>query len=198
MNWTDITVEQYQGLHSIMTDKAADEWDKEIACIAYLTGKNIDSIIDMPYSEYKELRKGFAFLSEDKIEGQAKKVIKANGKTYRVQFNLTELPVARYVEVKHFAQEDYVKNLHLMMASIVVPDGLPYSHKHHSLYAEDMKKASIVDVHNTGVFFCKLYARLIPNIKGYMAQMMTETGLTPIQAASHVEGLCNAMAGFTI
>jgi hypothetical protein len=194
--WNEITIAQYQGLYPILEDKSIDALEKETRAIAFLTGIGTDLLDSMPYVEYLEMRKRYSFLHEGEIKGRAVSKITVNKRKYRIAYDLKQVAVARYAEVKHFASNDFIANLHNLMASIVIPEFEDYNSKRHSFYAEDMKEAKFADCWHTAVFFCKLFAKLIKNIPGFMETQMMREGMSQQEARQHVQILCNAMDGY--
>jgi hypothetical protein len=199
MTWNDITVEQYQRVASILSDTKLNGLEREAAAIAALCGIPEDEFDAMPFEEYRELRKRYEFLHTGEIiPGSAVKYIHVKGKRYRVVHDLREMPVARYVEVKHFSSDKFIDNLHLLMASIVVPEKGEYKVKDHSLYAEDMKQARFIDVYNTALFFCELFSKTIASIPDFLeTQLMNQLLLNREQAKQYARDLCSVLAGYT-
>jgi hypothetical protein len=198
MTWNDITVEQYQRIAPIMAEKGLNGLERETKIIALLSGMTEDEFDAVPYEHYTELRKEYKFLHETEVmPGNAVRVINANGKRYRVQHDLRKVPISRYVEVKHYSAEQFVGNLHLIIASIIKPEKGEYNVKEHEQYAEDFKKAKFIDCYHTGVFFWELFNRTIISIPDYLeSRLIAEGQMTPSQAKESVRDLCTALAGY--
>jgi hypothetical protein len=182
MNWHDLTVKQYQSVASVVTDKEMNDLEKETELVAILSGLSREDLNAIPWEEYLSLRKKFSFVHNTEITG-GRPVLRfeINGRSYSVQHDFAKIAVARYVEVKHFAAENFIKNLHLLIASVVKPDFEEYDVKKHQEYANDFLSAKFIDVHATAVFFYQLFENLIADIPDFIANQMRAAGLTEDQ-----------------
>jgi len=118
MKWNDLTLWQYQQIMPILQnpDKDWTELDKEVKLLTIVTGLTEHQIDSLGIKDLKELRKDLEFLDEP-IEGKPVNYIKANGKHYRINYDVKNMPFARYIESKVFSK-DTVANLHKIAASI--------------------------------------------------------------------------------
>ena len=200
MTWSDLTVEQYQGLYPIIMDNSED-FNKEVRAICYLSGMNEDELNNLSLEEYGKIAKNYEFLDNGELKNVAQKTIVANGNKYDVQYDMKKLPVARYVEFKHFVRDKgkhFVPELHFIMASITKPHKQKYVSTDHSKYAEDFKKAKFEDVHATALFFCALLSKMMRATSGYLVKEIVKTGkMDSAQAQQFVRNLMNALDGFT-
>ena len=119
MKWNELTLWQYQQLMPIITNPNKDwtELDKEVKLLTIVTGLTEYQLDSLGIKELKELRSELAFLDEP-IEGQPGDYIKTNGKQYRINYDIKNMPFARYIESKVFSK-DTVANLHKIAASMV-------------------------------------------------------------------------------
>jgi hypothetical protein len=164
-----------------------------------MTEMQIDSL---PLTEYKELSKTIAFLNEG-IEGTTKRHIRIpNGKRYRINYDVSKMPFARYIESKVFS-EDLYGNLHKLAATMVIPQkrkfGIWFDEKYdaskHEEYANDMLTAKFVDVYHSLVFFYQVYRNWIEVSRGYLEKKMVEAGIQETQAKEVVRSLCIILDG---
>lgn len=129
-------------------------------CILYdMTETQVDEMSVIDFN--KKCRECAKFLSISEVPGEAKK--KING--YWVNYEPQTLKHRQYVEINYWVN-DFVENMHLILASIVMPVKWKFfkgvnKADEHSKYAEAMLSAKIVDVYHSCVFFCKLYSNLI-------------------------------------
>jgi hypothetical protein len=169
MTWNDLTVGQYQRLYPIITSDLSDE--KKLQQIVFdLEGKDCTAAdLERKMSEY-------AFLSQMDIKPKAMKRFNVGGRWYRFNYDIEKMPAARYVEIKTFMGGDFVNNMHMIMASAVVPIkrkwfgfvDTKYESDNHSFYANDMKDANFIDCYNSLVFF---YLRLAHSTKNFLPFM---------------------------
>lgn len=198
MTWNDITVEQYQKIYPIISDEAKILEDKKVEVVSMLSDKSIEQLDELTIGQFNEIAKDYSFLFDGTIKGEAKQRIKANGNTYQVQTDVKKMPFARYVEVKHYRDTDFIKNLHLILASIVKPVKESYDVKRHGEYASDMLKANFADCYQVAVFFCALYSNVIKTIPHYLiSELTSKTTITKEQATETIEALCITLDGIT-
>jgi hypothetical protein len=141
--WDKISVKQFQMLSQLDLTNS-DQLDVLIQVIAIVKGINVEQVEALSLHEFNKANAAVQFIFNSLPE---KKVIK-RWKNYRFTADITKVPhgVARYVELKHFAKE-YIPNMHLMLASMVVPErktwlrykALPYDNNEHGNYANDLQ-----------------------------------------------------------
>lgn len=204
MKWNELTLWQYQQLMPILTNPNKDwtELDKEVKLLTIVTGLTEYQIDSLGVKELKELRSELAFLDEP-IEGQPVDYIKTNGKQYRINYDIKNMPFARYIESKVFSK-DTVANLHKIAASMIIPQKKnwfgkwvddKYDASKHEQYSADMQEANFIHVYHSLVFFYQVYRNWIEVSRDYMTAEMMTAGMTKEQADSVVLLLCESMVG---
>ncbi len=204
MKWNELTLWQYQQLMPILTTPNKDwtELDVDIKLLTIITGLTEYQIDSLSIEDLKELRKELAFLDEP-IEGKPVDYIKTNGKQYRINYDIKNMPAARYIESKVFSKET-LANLHKIAASMVIPQKKnwfgkwvddKYDASKHEQYAADMQEANFVNVYHSLVFFYQVYKNWIEVSRDYMRAEMTTAGMTTEQADSVLLLLCESMDG---
>lgn len=199
-----MTLWQYQQLMPILTTPNKDwtELDKEVKLLCVITGLTEYQIDSLSIEDLKELRKELAFLDEP-IEGKPVDYITTNGKQYRINYDIKNMPAARYIESKVFSKET-LANLHKIAASMVIPQKKnwfgkwvddKYDASKHEQYAADMQEANFIHVYHSLVFFYQVYKNWIEVSRDYMRAEMTTAGMTTEQADSVLLLLCESMDG---
>ena len=202
--WQKINVWQYQQIYNALNTKEKDATDldlevKLVGIVNNMTEMQIDSL---PLTEYKELSKTIAFLNEA-IEGTPKKHIGISyNKRYKINYDVSKMPFARYIESKVFS-EDLYGNLHKLAATMVIPQkrkfGIWFNEKYdaskHEEYSNDMLTARFVDVYHSLVFFYQVYRNWIEVSRGYLEKKMVEAGMQEAQAKEVVQSLCSILDG---
>ncbi len=117
MNWNNISVKQYQEIYPIVIDEKWTDLDKLVKIICIITGKTEDEIDSWKLSDINDYR----FVFEMDIPEKPRRRIKANGKWYRFEYRIQNMPAARYIEGKTFASDGLIENMHRLMASCVIP-----------------------------------------------------------------------------
>ena len=176
--------------------------DKEVKLLTIVTGLTEYQIDSLSIEDLKELRKDLAFLDEP-IEGKPVDYITTNGKRYRINYDIKNMPAARYIESKVFSK-DTLRNLHKIAASMVIPQKKnwfgkwvddKYDASKHEQYAADMQEANFIHVYHSLVFFYQVYKNWIEVSRDYMRAEMTTAGMTTEQADSVLLLLCESMDG---
>ena len=203
--WDKINVWQYQQIYNVINTKDNNDTDidtdvKLIAIVNNMTEMQIDSL---PLNKYAELKETISFLNEP-INGKAVKYITiSKSKRYKVNYDVSKMPFARYIESKVFS-EDLYGNLHKLAATMVIPQernrfgfwvNKAYDASQHKEYADDMLEARFIDVFHSLVFFYQLYRNWIEVSKDYLVNKMMESGMNQEQARKEVQSLCIILDG---
>ena len=201
--WEKISVWQYQQIYNVLNAKDKNDTDLDInvrlvAIVNNMTEMQIDSL---PLDEYAEMSKSIAFLNEP-INGKPVKFIRISNRRYRINYDVSKMPFARYIESKVFS-EDLYGNLHKLAATMVIPQkkklgfwvDLPYDASSHQEYANDMLEAKFIDVYHSLVFFYQVYRNWIEVSQDYMVSKMMQTGMTQEKAKEVVQDLCTTLDG---
>lgn len=199
MDWSNISVQQYQDLHRLSLDENVDEMDRIVRAICIMYNKTETQVDDMSVSEFNNLAKSCNFLFTNEIPGKPQRTIRIGTRKYTIQYDPTKLTQRQYVEILSFGTKP-IENMHLIMASLVQPVKWGFKQKNnvkdHPKVAMDMLNARVIDVYQTCVFFCKVYSSLIKNIRGYLIREMMQKGATKEAAEQLVTSSQNAMDGF--
>jgi hypothetical protein len=204
MKWNELTLWQYQQLMPTITNPNKDwtELDIEVKQLCIVTGLTEYQIDSLSLTALKELRKELAFLN-DPIEGKPVNYIVTNGKRYRINYDIKNMPSARYIESKVFSK-DTLANLHKIAASMVIPQKRnwfgkwvdeDYDASKHEEYASDMQEANFVHIYHSLVFFYQVYKNWIEVSRDYMTAEIMKAGMTKKQAAMVVDLLSESMDG---
>jgi hypothetical protein len=204
MKWNNLTLWQYQQLMPIITNPEKDwtELDKEVKQLAVISGLTEYQIDSLSIETLKEMRQDLAFLDEP-IEGKPVDFIVINGRRYRMNYDIKNMPAARYIESKVFSK-DTLGNLHKIAASMVIPQKKTwfgkwvddkYDASKHEDYAADMQEANFIHVYHSLVFFYQVYRNWIEVSRDYMKAEMMKAGMTTEQADSVVLLLCESTGG---
>jgi hypothetical protein len=170
-------------------DKDWTELDAEVKRLCIVTGLTEHQIDSLSLTALNELRKELDFLDEN-IEGKPVNYIEVNKKRYRINYDIKNMPSARYIESKVFSK-DTLANLHKIAASMIIPQkrnwfgkwiDQDYDASKHEEYAADMQEANFIDIYHSLVFFYQVYKNWIEISKDYMIAEMMKAGMTISQA----------------
>lgn len=201
LTWNDITVQQFLDVYKVSKDTGSDEMTKVEKTVAILYNMSEKQVEELSMMEFGRRCREINFVLVGNIPEKPVKRIKVNGRRYAINYDPSKIKHRQYVELMHYGANP-VENMHLVMASVVQPvtwygRKLKNSADDHEAVASDMLQAKVIDVHNANVFFCKLYASLMENLRDYLVMQMTQTGkITTNKANEIVTASVNAMAGF--
>jgi len=204
--WKKLNVWQYQQIYNVYNSKdtylTEIEIDSKLVSIVNnLTETQVDSL---NIREFRKLRKSILFLTKP-IEGKPVKYITiSKTKRYKINYDISKMPFARYIESKVFS-EDLYNNLHKLAATMVIPQkrilGFWFNQKYdaskHQEYSDDMLTARFIDVYHSLVFFYQVYRNWIEISQDYMVSKMIQAGMTQDKAIEAVQNLCSILDGST-
>ena len=177
MTWDDISVWQWQQLQMlhIKRDKDSTDLDLSVKALCILKNYTESEVDSFSINRLKTELKSIEFIANSQPEAKPVDVIKVNGRKYRCIYDIRNLPTARYLETKFFAN-DVAFNLHRIGASMVSPIKFTwkgfklckYDASKHESYANDLLEAKFVEVYGSVVFFCQVFKNLIENSKDYL------------------------------
>jgi len=202
--WHKINVWQYQQIYNVYNskDKYLTEIEvnsKLVSIVNDMTEAQVDSLT---ITQFNKLKKSILFLTQP-IAGKPVKYISINkNKRYKINYDVSKMPFARYIESKVFS-EDLYNNLHKLAATMVIPQkrvlGIWFKQKYdaskHEQYSEDMLTARFIDVYHSLVFFYQVYRNWIEVSQDYMVSKMMQTGMTQEKAKEVVQDLCTTLDG---
>jgi len=202
--WHKINVWQYQQIYNVYNskDKYLTEIEvdsKLVSIVNNMTDAQVDSL---SLTEFRKLKRSIIFLTKP-IEGKPVKYISINkNKRYKINYDVSKMPFARYIESKVFS-EDLYNNLHKLAATMVIPQkrilGIWFKQKYdaskHEQYSEDMLTARFIDVYHSLVFFYQVYRNWIEVSQDYMVSKLMQTGMTQEKAKEVVQDLCTTLDG---
>ena len=202
--WHKINVWQYQQIYNVYNskDKYLTEIEvnsKLVSIVNDMTDAQVDSL---SLTEFRKLKRSIIFLTKP-IEGKPVKYISINKtKRYKINYDVSKMPFARYIESKVFS-EDLYNNLHKLAATMVIPQkrilGIWFKQKYdaskHEQYSEDMLTARFIDVYHSLVFFYQVYRNWIEVSQDYMVSKLMQTGMTQEKAKEVVQDLCTTLDG---
>lgn len=204
--WNKLTIQQAQEIDKLRRNvsKEDTEIDVETRLLSIILNKQQSEIDSLGWQEYLDQRAALKFL-EQEPEGTPIQTVTIGKRKYRFLYDIRQMPFARYIESKTFAQ-DFIGNLHKLAASMVIPQRKTwygkwkdekYDASKHIEYATDMLQAPFEAVYGSAVFFYHLYKNWIIASKDYMIKEQVKTGKTQEEAEKLVNDLCSSLDGIT-
>lgn len=203
MNWHTLTIHQFQQIAALPPAQEGDELGPIVATVAILNGMTETQVDSLTRAEFAKLVQAAAFLQTERPPYDPVKHVTANGKRYRMQYDISQMRAARYIESKTFAA-DVVQNLHLLAASMCVPqrrDWLgrwvdqAYDATKHSDYAEDLRHAPFLAIYSSVLFFCQVFATWMRSSRASLIQQIMKQGMNLRDATEALTHSCSVMDG---
>lgn len=175
-----ITILKFQQLFAI-SQMEMDELDKSILLVQTLLDKSQFEVETMKVKKFNkvcaQINKSFELFNKKLNEDKPKQIVKANGRWYFLNYEITKKPMnaGRYVEVASFSN-DIIGNLHKILASMANPmewtwKGLrvkKYDATEHEQIAEDMLQLDFSVAYHAAVFFCALFNESMKALVPYL------------------------------
>lgn len=205
MNWKDVTVWQWQQIQNIALKQGAGDTFLDIAVktLAILKNQTEGQIDSLSLKELKDELAKIEWVNSTQPIPKPQNYIKVNGKRYKCIFDVRNMPYARYIETKFFA-EDVTNNLHKIAASMVMPMKLTwrgwkvakYDSTKHEEYANDLLSAPFESVYGSLVFFCQVLRDSIRIIVDSSKNELIQKGLSELEIEVITKDLWNDLDGF--
>ena len=205
MNWKDVTVWQWQQIQNIALKQGAGDTFLDIAVktLAILKNQTEGQIDSLSLKELKDELTKIEWVNTTQPNPKPQNYIKVNGKRYKCVFDVRNMPYARYIETKFFA-EDVTNNLHKIAASMVVPMKLTwrgwkvakYDSTKHEEYANDLLSAPFESVYGSLVFFCQVLRDSIRIIVDSSKNELIRKGLSELEIEVITKDLWSDLDGF--
>ena len=205
MNWKDVTVWQWQQIQNIALKQGAGDTFLDIAVktLAILKNQTEGQIDSLSLKELKDELTKIEWVNTTQPNPKPQNYIKVNGKRYKCVFDIRNMPYARYIETKFFA-EDVTNNLHKIAASMVVPMKLTwrgwkvakYDSTKHEEYANDLLSAPFESVYGSLVFFCQVLRDSIRIIVDSSKNELIQKGLSELEIEVITKDLWSDLDGF--
>ena len=205
MNWKDVTVWQWQQIQNIALKQGVGDTFLDIAVktLAILKNQTEGQIDSLSLKELKDELTKIEWVNTTQPNPKPQNYIKVNGKRYKCVFDVRNMPYARYIETKFFA-EDVTNNLHKIAASMVVPMKLTwrgwkvakYDSTKHEEYANDLLSAPFESVYGSLVFFCQVLRDSIRIIVDSSKNELIQKGLSELEIEVITKDLWIDLDGF--
>lgn len=195
-----MNVKQFQELYYI-AQNTPDTFDRAVQLVACVTGRTPEQVDTMRMGKFNRICRrislSFELIGRTQFNGRPRKYIIANGRLYRMHYDIARFHTAgRYVEAVTF-QKDIITNLHKLLATMAEPVrwyGKPYKRDHVDI-AADMEQVDIGVAYHAAVFFYQLYAVSMQAIHPYLIQEAVRKGMQREAVEASLSGLWSILDG---
>ena len=155
--------------------KDCDAIDFEIGLIAILCDVSENDILNLPITEYQQLRAKAQFLADYPKDDNAKcpDKININGHKYNVIKNINDINTAQYIDYQSYLKMDRDENIQYVLSCFVVPEGKEYMTGYRlNDIMDDILDIDVVTALSICFFFLNLYLTYIGTILHYLELKM--------------------------
>lgn len=170
-SYKDLSLKKYLELRNIdIVDN--EPLDIQAEMIAILSDSDVESVLNMPLSEYQKMATQLVFLNE--TPEPMKKIpneMTVNGKKYRVLKDAREMTAGAYIDYQNYIKDsDNIEhNLPLILSCFVIPKGKKYGEDYDiDDVIHDMEALPIETVMGLSAFFLSRSQTLINSTLTYL------------------------------
>jgi hypothetical protein len=161
-----LTVEQYQKINKLVKsytqsegiEGKLDELENKARIVSIALNKDLEDVRSMPIIDINTIARDVTGIPK----GRIKKYLLINGKLYKGLTASEKLNAGQLFDLKNFAKEGFVENIHNMAAVLYSP---VLGKQEHSQIAEIMKGANIADIYTLLFFYSVVLEKLNPTIQ---------------------------------
>ena len=175
MDWSDITIGQFQELTSIKNGVYDYAIEKEIAVISCITGIGVDELEARPKTTLLDIAKDTEFIKQpipDRLRGS----FNIGMKRFDIQLNSQNISAEQFILLNKYTTDEAntIENMHYIMAVLTNQKrwfkSLPFSEDFEGKAQLFKEKLSIGVAYPAAVFFCKVYKSWLDLIETYLIQ----------------------------
>lgn len=195
-SWDEVTLNDYIQLQQIITSNIPEDYQLS-NMVSVLTGLPLETIENLPLSQFLQLGNSLKFMNEKPKREVHKSEYILNGTTYVLTEDISKLTTAQFLDFQNFQREspiDYTK----ILSCFLIPKGHSYNDGYDvTRVFNDM--GSITVPQFQGLFFflrlqsMSLYLILIDSLKRDMKKMKIPKG-KKTQLTEQLETLSHSMA----
>lgn len=180
--WDKITVGKYQELYAIMTDESFEnEVDRQVHLLSCMYGHTVVYYEGMRLTDLLEEVKKIAFLSTVEIpKVKPSRYLVAGKHKFKPVYDFRDLAAGQFIDSLSAAKdkEDYVYNLHRLLASISRATKRTWHGRKAQSYcavpfeqvAELMKQVPIIEANATALFFWNVWEAFCLSMPDFLKQ----------------------------
>lgn len=164
--WDTLTLGQFISLYDVEMNTNFNLIDKQVAMVATLEGKSIESYNKMKYGDLLKIYNEKLSFFNEIPDCKPVDFIVTPKHTYKFCFEINEITAGQYISI-NIVGNDMV-NLNSIAACFMLPMKgkryMEYGDIPHDLIADDLLNAKFTDIYGCMVFFCPLLEELVLSI----------------------------------
>lgn len=129
-SWRDISINEYYQLKDISDDTEMEEYEKEVALIAFLNNMTESEVWNLDINKFRKLQVEKTWLYEFNFDKSKNfKKIEIKGNKYNVNIDLQKMNVAQYIDFQtYWPQRDNMRQIiGNLLAIFIIPKGHKYN-----------------------------------------------------------------------
>lgn len=126
-SWNEITLDKFEDIIGIYSDKDLDLNQKEIKILAVLTGLSTEQIRSMSVGSYRKLLSTISFMKDPVEKRIPQDLIEIAGKRYHADIFPGNFTAAQFIDYKTIIEEDIDRKTARLLACFIYPEGSKYN-----------------------------------------------------------------------
>jgi len=172
-SWRDISINEYYQLKEISDDNSMEEYEKEVAIIAFLYNMTEDEVWNLNINDFNKLQVEKTWIYDFDFDKKKNfKKIEIKGNKYDVNIDIQKMNVAQYIDFQtYWSQRDNMKNIIGNLLSIfIIPKGKKYNEGYdiNEVIADIKDNIDIMTAQEILFFFLSSYLISIQIILNYL------------------------------
>lgn len=172
-SWRDISINEYYQLKEISDDTSMEEYEKEVAIIAFLYNMTDDEVWSLNINDFNKLQVEKTWIYDFDFDKKKNfKKIEIKGNKYDVNIDIQKMNVAQYIDFQtYWSQRDNMKNIIGNLLSIfIIPKGKKYNEGYdiNEVIADIKDNIDIMTAQEILFFFLSSYLISIQIILNYL------------------------------
>ena len=172
--WGDITIGQFQKLHSVQHGIYDFNFEKEIAVLSVLTNHTQDELESMPKTKVIELARATDFINQPLSE-KLNSTFKIGRRRFKVLLEAEKISAEQFILLNRYTANDAnsIENLHYILAVLTNEHRFfrkiqAFDHDFEAKAKLFQDKLSIEKAFAPSVFFCEVYKQWLNATETYL------------------------------
>lgn len=172
-SWTDLTVQDMMDITMVLEDEDTEQ-NKILNIVSILTGKDVEYLISLPITTYKQLVNKIAFLQTAPKPNRLKNSYIINSHKYRQCADVTKITTAQFIDYNYFNQNNE-KDLSKLLSVMLIPEGKDYNQGYYITdVQEDIKTMLYLDALAISFFLQRQFVAYVMLMADYSEKVMKE------------------------
>lgn len=115
----------FQKCVKISADESCEEWDRDVALLSIISGKEREELLSMPLVEFRTLMDKAGFLSGEPKSVAVQNFYDIGGRRYRPTLRVEQFTAGQFIDFQSYSA-NLIENLEKITSVFLVPEGCRY------------------------------------------------------------------------